>query len=57
MELSSRKKHHYRYNMNYKTIKVSNLVNEMLILLEKKSNRKPDDYVEDLIQSQYKNLK
>ncbi len=40
-----------------KTIKVSNLVYEMLILLAKKSNRKLDDYVEDLIQSQYKNLK
>ncbi len=43
--------------MNYKTIKASSLVYEMLILIEKKSNRKPDDYVEDLIQSQYKNLK
>jgi len=40
-----------------KTIKVSNLVYEMLILLAKKSNRKPDAYVENLIQSQYKNLK
>jgi len=40
-----------------KTIKVSNIVWEKLILLAKKSNRKPDDYVEELIQSQYKNLK
>ena len=40
-----------------KTIRVSNLVYEMLLLLAKKSNRKPDDYVEELIQSQYKNLK
>ena len=40
-----------------KTIKVSNIVWEMLLLLAKKSNRKPDDYVEDLIQQQYKNLK
>jgi len=40
-----------------KTIKVSNLVYEMLILLAKKSNGKPDAYVENLIQSQYKNLK
>ena len=40
-----------------KTIRVSNLVYEMLLLLAKKSNRKPDDYVEDLIQQQYKNQK
>jgi len=40
-----------------KTIKVSNIVWEMLILLAKKSIRKPDAYVEELIQSQYKNLK
>jgi hypothetical protein len=40
-----------------KTIKVSNLVYEMLILLAKKSNRNPNVFTEELIQSQYKNLK
>jgi len=40
-----------------KTIKVSNLVYEMLLLLARKSNRNPDAYVENLIQQQYKNLK
>ena len=42
---------------NYKNIKVSNIVWEMLILLAKKSNRNPNLFIEELIQSQYKNLK
>lgn len=40
-----------------KTIKISNLIYEMLILLAKKSNRNPNAFIEELIQSQYKNLK
>lgn len=40
-----------------KTIKLSNLTYEMLTFIAKKQNKKPDDYVEQLIQTAYNSIK
>jgi hypothetical protein len=47
---------YHREQMN-KTIKLSNLTYEMLAFIAKKQNKKPDDYVEQLIQTAYNSIK
>jgi hypothetical protein len=41
----------------YKNIRIQNLYFEMLALVARKNNKKPEDYVETLIQSAYTNMK
>ena len=45
-----------RGQMN-KIIRISNLSWEMLAFIAKKQNKKPDDYVEQLIQTAYNSIK
>jgi hypothetical protein len=40
-----------------KTIKISSLNWELLAFIAKKQNKKPDDYVEQLIQTAYNSIK
>lgn len=40
-----------------KTVKLSSLAYEMLMELSKKSKKKPDDYVEQMIKSLYQDKK
>ena len=40
-----------------KTIKLTNLAYEMLAFIAKKQSKKPDDYVEQLIQTAYNSIK
>lgn len=47
---------YHRGQMN-KTIKLTNLAYEMLVFIAKKQNKKPDDYVEQLIQTAYNSIK
>ena len=46
----------YRKRQMNKTIKLSNLTYEMLAFIAKKQNKKPDDYVEQLIQTAYNTI-
>ena len=41
----------------YKNLKVSALTYEMLALIARKGNKKPDDFVETLIQEHYNKTK
>jgi hypothetical protein len=47
---------YHRRQMN-KTIKISSLSWELLAFIAKKQNKKPDDYVEQLIQIAYNSIK
>jgi hypothetical protein len=40
-----------------KTIKVSNLIYEMLVLIAKKANKKPEDFIEHIIQENHSKMK
>ncbi len=40
-----------------KTIKISNIAYEMLVVIAKKQNKKTDDYVEQLIQDHYNKIR
>jgi hypothetical protein len=41
----------------YKNLKVSALTFEMLVVIAKKGYKKPDDFVEQLIQEHYNKIK
>ena len=47
----------YRRGQMNKTIRISNLNWELLAFIAKKQNKKPDDYVEQLIQTAYNSIK
>lgn len=39
-----------------RTIKVSNLIYEMLVLIARKANKKPEDFIEFIIQENYNKI-
>jgi len=41
----------------YKNLKVSNLIYEMLLLIARKANKKPEDFIEHIIQETHSKMK